>query len=93
MELTFPKSVSLRLSRVVRLAEDSAATGSERKIAKFLSKICKIRKDFFGYTSCYPGKKYFSLFNPFFNILGGFLNIFFDSQNSQEICKSQKDLF
>ncbi len=56
-----------------RAFQRSAATGSQRKFANFLSKSRKIRKDFFYYISCYPGQTFSTFVEPFFVILSFFI--------------------
>ncbi len=52
---------------VAMSAGTSAATGSQRKIANFLLKICKISTEFFYYTKAVSQVNFFRLFfEPFF---------------------------
>ena len=54
-------------------ADDSAATGSQRKIANILSKSRKSRKEIFYYISCYPGPIFLTFFRTFFLVISSFL--------------------
>ncbi len=69
---------------VAMSAGTSAATGSQRKIANFLLKICKISTEFFYYTKAVSQVNFFRLFfEPFFEHFEFFIAYIFDSQNLQ----------